>query len=277
MDDKHSLAYALNCGTLLLDVPPVERPAAAAAAGFEWVELWWPFERAVPTDAEVDAFARRVEDAGVQVACLSLANQDISAAVAGDLTLDGPIDVLTENATIGAELAVRLGCRTLNRRWSMRVDGVDPKRQDDNAVRTFGALADAVRDTGTTLAFEAVSQVPRYPIVHTSDALAMLDRITAETGADNVGMVADLYHLACSGDDVDAEIATHGARFAHVQIADSPGRGQPGSGRLPIQRWLSMLEKGGYRGTVGLEYYANNDPDPFAWIPRERRAKTSNH
>ena len=81
MDDEHSLPYSVNCSTLLLDLPLEERPAAAASAGFAWIELWWPFERAVPSAAEVDAFARRVEEAGVRVGCLSLANRDTSSGV----------------------------------------------------------------------------------------------------------------------------------------------------------------------------------------------------
>jgi len=84
-------------------------------------------------------------------------------------------------------------------------------------------------------------------------------------------MMADLYHLFSSGDDVDAVIAADGHRFAHVQIADSSGRGQPGSDDLPIGRWLAALERGGYDGRVGMECLANDDADPFSWVSRERR------
>jgi hydroxypyruvate isomerase len=269
--DDNSLAYSVNISTLLLDRPFDERPAAAAAAGFRWIEAWWPFEEAVPASAQVDGFVRIVEDAGVRLGGLSLAIRDNSAEVDGVLTLDGPTPILVDNAAIGAELGARLGCRVFNRRWSMRTDGIDPQAQDDRAVQTFAKVAHAVAPAGGTLVVEAVSQVERYPLKRTADALAMLDRVLLETDAANVAMMADLYHLHCSGDDVDGVIQSDRHRFAHVQIADSPGRGQPGSGSLPIARWLAALERGGYRGTVGMEYLANDDPDPFAWVSRERR------
>lgn len=271
MEHEHLLPYAVNCSTLLLDLPPEARPAAAAAAGFSWIELWWPFDRAVPSSAELDAFQRRVEDAGVRVACISLANRDHSPASTSDLTLDRDVSVLTENAACAAELGARLGCHILNRRWPLRIEGVDPEMQDDRAVEAFGLLAGVVRERNALLVLEPVSNVSNYPIQRTVDALAMLERVAAESGADNVAMMADLYQLAYGGADVDADIATHGHRFGHVQAADLPGRGQPGSGTLPLGRWLAALEKGGYCGTVGLEYYADKDADPFAWVPRDRR------
>ena len=269
----HRLAYALNCSTLLLDLPLRERPAAAAALGFRWVEMWWPFGPAVPSRAQMDEFVHVIEDAGVRLACLTLANADRSHRADGELTLDGPLPVLVENAAVAAELGARLGCHLYNRRWSMRRDDLDPKEQDDRAVQAFGAVAAAVAPYAGTLLTEAVSNVDRYPVKRTRDALALLDRIRAETDARNVAMLADLYQLAIGGDDVDHEIATNGGRFAHVQIADSPGRGRPGSGKLPLGRWLSALADRGYHGLVGLEYWANDDPDPFSWVSPERRGR----
>jgi hydroxypyruvate isomerase len=271
MEHEHLLPYAVNCSTLLLDFPLEARPAAAAAAGFGWIELWWPFDRAVPLSTEVDAFQRRVEDAGVRVACISLANRDHSPSSTSDLTLDGDISILSDNAACAAELGARLGCSILNRRRPLRIEGVDPETQDDRAVEVFGVLAGVVRERDALLVLEPTSDVSAYPIRRTVDALAMLDRVTAESGADNVAMMADLYQLAYGGADVDADIEAHGHRFGHVQVADLPGRGQPGSGMLPLGRWLAALEEGGYCGFVGLEYFAGKDPDPFAWVTRERR------
>lgn len=76
-------------------------------------------------------------------------------------------------------------------------------------------------------------------------------------------------------DDVEAAITHHRDRVAHVQIADAPGRDQPGTGELPIGVWLDDLEAGGYDGWVGLEYKPASpasQADPFGWLPRDRRA-----
>jgi hydroxypyruvate isomerase len=87
-----------------------------------------------------------------------------------------------------------------------------------------------------------------------------------------VGFLCDLYHLASNGDDLDAAIAAHTAITAHVQIADAPGRGEPGSGQLDLDRYLTALQGNGYRGWVSLEYKPSGPTAAsLAWLPRERR------
>lgn len=89
----------------------------------------------------------------------------------------------------------------------------------------------------------------------------MIDQV----GASNVRLLADLYHMAVNGDDVEAAISAYAGKIGHVQIADSPGRGEPGTGGLPLKRWLAAIERGGYRGHVALEYRATT-AEPFAWL-----------
>ena len=110
-----------------------------------------------------------------------------------------------------------------------------------------------------------------YPLRTGADAVRVVDRVRA-TRAGNVGFLCDLFHLANNGDDVDAAIANHADRVAHVQIADAPGRGEPGSGDLPLDRWLGELERSGYAGFVGLEYKPTTTTEAsLAWLPVERR------
>ena len=75
-----------------------------------------------------------------------------------------------------------------------------------------------------------------------------------ESGADNLRLLFDLYHLAVNGDDVDAAIDAYADRIGHVQIADAPGRNEPGTGELDIAGHLAALAAAGYDGYVGLEY-----------------------
>jgi hydroxypyruvate isomerase len=103
-------------------------------------------------------------------------------------------------------------------------------------------------------------------------AAAVVDRARA-AGAGNVGILFDIYHLATNGDDIDRAIAAYAAKIAHVQIADAPGRGEPGTGQLGLGGYLARLEQAGYTGWVGLEYKpAVPTVDSLAWLPRERRA-----
>ena len=92
-------------------------------------------------------------------------------------------------------------------------------------------------------------------------------------GAANIGFLCDLFHLANNGDDVGAAIAAHAEVTAHVQIADWPGRGEPGTGELDLDGLLGDLAARGYDGWVGLEYKPTTTTEAsLAWLPRARRA-----
>ncbi|HEY2793396.1 MAG TPA: TIM barrel protein, partial [Micromonosporaceae bacterium] len=124
--------------------------------------------------------------------------------------------------------------------------------------------ASAVADIGATVLLEPVSAIPSYPLRTAADVLTVLDNV----GAPNTGLLADLYHLAVNGDDVAEAITKHTDRIAHVQIADAPGRGEPGSGELPIDEWLDALAAKGYSGYVAAEYKPTaRSADSFGWRP----------
>jgi hydroxypyruvate isomerase len=100
----------------------------------------------------------------------------------------------------------------------------------------------------------------------------VIDRVSRETGVQNLGFLADLYHLAVNADDLDAVIASHAQRIAHVQLADAPGRNEPGSGLLGIGGYLTRLAAVGYDGWVGLEYKPSGaTADSFGWLPPDDR------
>jgi hydroxypyruvate isomerase len=117
-----------------------------------------------------------------------------------------------------------------------------------------------------------VSGPKPYPLRRAADAAAVVDRARA-AGAGNVGILFDIYHLASNGDDIDRAIVAYAGQVAHVQIADAPGRGEPGTGKLDLDGYLARLEQAGYAGWVGLEYKPTVPTvDSLAWLPRERRA-----
>lgn len=264
-------AYTVNCSILLTDLPLLQRPGAAAAAGFGAVEFWWPFAAAVPADGEVDAFVAAIGDAGVRLTGLNFTAGDMPAGERGLVSWPGRSAEFRDNVDVVAGIGERLGCRGFNALYGNRVDGVDPAAQDELAVENLALAAAAVQRIGGTVLLEPVSGAERYPLLTAADAVAVLDRVAQSSGAGNLALLADLYHLAVNGDDVDADIRSYADRIGHVQIADAPGRGEPGSGTLPLDRWLADLDGLGYPGWVGLEYKAVGS-NPFAWLPIERRA-----
>jgi hydroxypyruvate isomerase len=181
-----------------------------------------------------------------------------------------------DNIDVTVGIGERLGCRGFNALYGNRVDGVDPHQQDELAAENLALAAQAAKRVDGTVLVEPVSGAPRYPLLSAADAVAVIDRVQAESGVDNIGLLADLYHLAVNGDDVDKVIAEYTPRIAHVQIADHPGRNEPGTGGLPLDRHLADLEAAGYSGWVGLEYKPSGaSDDSFGWVPRERRAVSS--
>jgi hydroxypyruvate isomerase len=269
---SHSLRYEVNCSILFTELPVLERPAAVKDAGFDAVEFWWPFTEAVPGDADVDAFVRAVEDSGVQLVGLNFAAGDMPGGDRGLVSWPARSAEFRDNVDVTVGIGERLGCRAFNALYGNRVDGVSTEQQDDLAAENLAVAATAAARIGGTVLVEPVSGADRYPLLTAADALAVIDRVQAASGATNIGLLADLYHLAVNGDDVDKVIADHAARIAHVQIADSPGRNEPGTGTLPLDRQLSDLEAAGYRGWVGLEYKPSGaSSDSFDWLPRDRR------
>ncbi|GAA4288401.1 hydroxypyruvate isomerase family protein [Georgenia daeguensis] len=265
------IPYTVNASILLTDLPLLERPAAVRAAGFDGLELWWPFPTATPDADEIDALVRALEKADVQLTGLNFLAGDMPAGDRGLISWPGREAELRANLDVVTAIGERTGCRAFNALYGNRVEGADPAAQDDLGAENLHLAAQAVDRIGGTVLLEPVSGTPAYPLKTSADAVAVVDRVASEHGSTNIGLLLDVYHLSVNAADVDAEIATYRDRVAHVQIADAPGRGAPGSGDLPITRWIEDLRAGGYAGPVGLEY-KTDDADPFAWLPRGQRA-----
>jgi hydroxypyruvate isomerase len=261
--------YEVNCSILFTELPPLERPAAAKEAGFDAVEFWWPFPVAVPSDADVDAFVRAVRDAGVQLVGLNFFAGDMPAGDRGLVSWPARSQEFRDNVDVTVGIGEQLGCRAFNALYGNRVDDATPEEQDALAVENLALAGRAARRIGGTVLIEPVSGAPRYPLRTAADAVGVIDRVAEETGVTNLGLLCDLYHLAVNGDDLDRAIETYGRRVAHVQIADAPGRNEPGTGELDLDRYLGELAAAGYDGWVGLEYKPSGaSADSFGWLHR---------
>jgi hydroxypyruvate isomerase len=269
----HGLNYLANCSMLFTERPLLGRPAAARAAGFDAIEFWWPWpEQPVPADAEVDAFVRAIRDAGVWLIGLNFFAGDLAGADAGVLSIPDRSAQFRDNLDVAVGIGEQLEVRAFNALYGNRVDGVSPEEQDELARENFGRAADAAARIGATVLIEPVSGPKPYPLRTADDAAAVVAAVRSK-GHENVGFLCDLFHLANNGDDVDAAIARHADITSHVQIADHPGRGEPGSGELDLDRYLSELAGRGYAGWVGLEYKPRTDTETsLQWLPMERRA-----
>jgi hydroxypyruvate isomerase len=269
----HSLPYLANCSLLFTEEPLRQRPAAAAAAGFTAIEFWWPWpDQPVPPDREVDQFVAAIQNAGVDLIGLNFFGGDLAGPDCGVLSIPARSAQFRDNVDVATGIGARLGVRGFNALYGNRVEGVPVAAQDELATENIALAAKAAAGIGAAVFIEPVSGPKPYPLRTANDAVAVVDRARA-AGAANVVFLCDLYHLASNGDDLDAAIAAHTGVTGHVQIADAPGRGEPGSGQLDLDRYLVALQDRGYRGWVSLEYKPTTSTEAsLAWLPRERRA-----
>jgi hydroxypyruvate isomerase len=267
----HTLPYSASCSLLFASRPVIERPRLAAEHGFDAIEMWWPFATASPSDAEVEALVDAIQDSGVQLVAMNFFAGDMGAGDRGVTSWPGRQSEWQDSVDVAVHIAGRLGTRRFNALYGNRIGTVDAQHQDELALEGLALACDAVAPLGGTVMIEPVSGVPAYPIRTAADAVAVIDRLEAARGKANFGLLADIYHMAVNGDDLD-RLATHVGAIAHVQIADVPGRGEPGSGSLDLASQVRALESAGYSGYVGLEFSPTQDvEESLGWLPRERR------
>ncbi|MEZ7007775.1 TIM barrel protein [Streptomyces sp. AD55] len=270
--------FTVNLSILFTELPLLERPAAAAAAGFGAVELWWPWVDApVPEPSELDALRGAIEDAGVRLTGLNFYAGRLPGPDRGALSIPGAeSERFRANVDVAADFARSLGCTALNALYGNRVAGVDPAEQDALALENLVLAARAADRIGAVLLIEALNgpESPHYPLLSAPAAVDVVEKVDRATGLGNARFLMDLYHLSMNGEDLPKVIDAYAARTGHVQIADDPGRGAPGTGSLPLEELLGRLRAAGYDGWVGLEYKPGDRPsaEAFGWLPADARA-----
>ncbi|NIH88376.1 TIM barrel protein [Amycolatopsis granulosa] len=250
------MRYDVNISILFTELEQQRRPAAAVAAGFTGVESWWPFA-GVPGDREVERFVTAVADAGATLVSLNVPHGDLAAGERGLAAFPSRTAEFRDGVDVAAAIGERLGCRLFNVLPGNRT-GASRDVLLDN-------LAYAARRLPGTVLLEPLSGAPDYPLSRAADALAL----AGEVGAAEVALLADVYHLGVNGDDLDALLTPPVfERIGHVQVADAPGRHEPGTGSLGVTSWLRRLAATGYDGWVGLEYVpTGSTSDSFGWVP----------
>ncbi|WP_017612804.1 hydroxypyruvate isomerase family protein [Nocardiopsis salina] len=263
---SHTLGHTVNCSLLFTELPVNERPRAARDAGFDAVEFWWPFDTATPPQSDIDAFISAIENAGVRLTGLNFFAGQLPGPDRGVLSHPDRIAEFRANTELVAQIAERTGATGFNALYGRTQDWADPAEQHRTALENTVAAAEAVARVGGTVLIEPISGADDYPLKTAADGLAFVEE-ARKAGADNVAFLADFFHLAVNGDDVARVVRDHAAEFGHIQIADAPGRGEPGSGDLPLDALLTDAQSNGYSGLVGLEYKPTvPSAESFGWM-----------
>jgi hydroxypyruvate isomerase len=256
--------FAANLSMLWPELEVYDRFRAAADAGFRRVEILF-----VHT-LDHERIARLVGELGLELILFDPSPGDWEAGERGLACIPGRQVEFRKTVRAALETAQRFGTRRLNALVGIKPPEVDDLLAQRTVIDNLSEMAAPAREAGVMLLVENIntSDMPGY-FVSTVERAA---EIVKAVDRPNVRVQLDQYHVGMMGGDARELLRDYRELVEHVQIADVPGRHEPGTGHQPIQAFLDELDAVGYTGAVGLEYRPSAATDTaLAWLPRERR------
>lgn len=238
--------FAANLSFLWTELPFLERFAAARQAGFSAVEYMFPYEHPAGEIAE------RLRDAGLEQALFNLPAGDWAGGDRGIAGDPARVAEFRDGVEQAVAYARELDVGQLNCLAGLRLPEVDPALQRSTLSENVRHAAQRLRAEGRRLLVEPVNtfDVPGFLLPTTGDVLGLID----EVAEPDVLLQFDAYHVRRMEGDPAARLAAVLDRVGHVQIADHPGRHQPGTGEIDFGALFELLDGQAYTGWVGLEY-----------------------
>ncbi len=259
------MRFCANVSILFAEVPLLERFGRARAAGFSAVEFWWP------SGEELGEVEWAIKDAGLEVALLNFDAGDMAAGDRGLLSDPERQGRFRENVPVALDLAEALGCRRLNALVGQEKAGLGRGEKIGLARENVAWAADRAAGRGADVMIEALNVFENGPYLLNTTARAV--EFIESVGRENVKLQYDVYHMQRMEGNIVANLRENIGVIGHVQVADSPGRGEPGTGEIHYPFVLAELEKLGYDGYVGLEYNPTTKTtgESLDWLPEELR------
>ncbi len=239
------MKFSANLSILFTELPFVNRFAEAARSGFSAVEFWFPFQNGGKDLIPI------IQDAAVQVVLFDLDPGDIGRGAWGTLGIPGQETHFRQSFDQAVDLALQLGCRRLNALAGMLPDSIGQNNCIDTICHNLEWAAGQL-PSEIILLIEALNPIdkPGYLLPTPEISLA----IVKEIDSPRIGILYDIYHAYQVGSDIFSIIRKDLSWVGHIQIADSPNRHQPGTGKIPFDRVFREIEMAKYEGYVGLEY-----------------------
>ncbi|MEN9419366.1 MAG: hydroxypyruvate isomerase [Pseudomonadota bacterium] len=256
--------FAANLTMLFNEAPFLDRFALAREAGFEAVEFLFPY--AFPA-AEI---RRRLDDHGLALVLHNLPAGNWEAGERGIACLPDRIAEFRDGVAQAIEYAQALGVAQLNCLAGKAPAGVPDALVRRTIVENLRYAADALGRCGLKLLVEPINtyDMPGFYLCRSSQAIELLD----EVGASNAFLQYDLYHMQRMEGELAATLQRLLPRIAHIQLADNPGRHEPGTGEIHYPYLFELLDRIGYAGWIGCEYKpATTTQAGLAW--REQLAR----
>lgn len=241
-----SWPLAANLSMLFADLPMEQRFHAAAEAGFDGVEIQFPYDLPAAT------LQHHLAAAGMPLALINVPAGDLMTGGPGLSGVPARQVQFDEAMELALEYALVLRPEKINVLPGRLAEGVSREAALDTLARNLEKAAAAFADIDVCLVCEAVNRhdMPGFLLGSSAELLEMLDRV----GHPNLSAQLDLYHLMRMGESLAESIALLEGRIGHVQFADAPGRGEPGTGNLDFHQAFDALYQHGYRGWLAAEY-----------------------
>jgi hydroxypyruvate isomerase len=238
--------FAANLTMLFNEVPFLDRFERAAQAGFTAVEFLFPYPYAA---AEIK---QRLDSNGLQLVLHNLPAGDWDVGERGIACHPDRVAEFRAGVAKAIGYAKALGVGQLNCLAGKAPAGVAESALRQTFVDNLRYAAGELRAAGLRLLIEPINtfDIPGFYLNHTAQAVALLD----EVGADNAFVQYDIYHAQRMEGELAATVQKYLARIGHIQLADNPGRNEPGTGEINWPFLFAHLDRIGYRGWIGCEY-----------------------
>ena len=253
--------FSANLTMLFNEVPFLDRFEAAAKAGFRGVEYVSPYEYAP------GGIAERLAANGLQQVLFNLPVGDWAAGERGIAVLPERREEFRAGVARAITYADALHCPQVNCLAGIAPNGADPNMLREIFVENLRYASDALGRAGIRLLVEPINtrDMPGFFLNTSRQAL----EIIAAVASDNLFLQYDVYHMQIMEGDLAATLARNTGRIKHVQIADNPGRHEPGTGEIDYASIIAHLDRLGYDGWIGAEYKpATTTLEGLGWMTR---------
>ena len=250
---------AANLSLLFAEVDFRDRFAAAARAGFRFVEYQFPYPFGSATE-----IAERARGAGVEVVLHNLPGGDAAKGDRGIACQPARVNEFREGVERAIEYAQAAGCPRLNALAGIRPESLAREKARETLVENLRYAAGKLKAAGLTLLTEPCNPrtIPGFFLNTSKEGIEAIDA----AGADNLLLQYDVFHMQIVEGDLAKTIERLLARIGHIQIADVPDRHEPGTGEISFPWLLARIDRLGYRGWIGAEYLPKGDTvQGLAW------------
>ena len=254
--------FSANITFLFKELPLIERFAAAKRAGFGAIEIAFPY------DTPVADLKAAKDEAGVDMTVINLPAGDIATNGPGLSAMPGREDDFKRAVDQALPYVETLKPGAINvLAGSPPVDQLGRERCLDTMAKNCAYAADAFQPAGVRTIIEAINPKdrPNFLVTTTEQSLDVVRR----SGHPALGIEYDIYHMAVMGEDVVPQIAKHKDMIGNIQFADTPGRHEPGTGRVDFDAIFPALDRAGWTGYLAAEYLpAGETEDGLGWMKK---------